>query len=141
MAYCTLAELYNQISLSDLIALTDDTGTDGPNTTVIAKAIADADAEINAYLCGKYSVPLSPVPPIINKISVDLAIYHLTGRRNMTVPEDRKTRHDDGISFLKDVQKGIAAIDASTPVTVSIGPISTKTVDDRVITMDRLSEY
>jgi len=143
MAYCVLSDLYNQISMADLIALSDDTGSAVvPNATVTAQAITDADAEIDAYLFGKYTPPLSPVPAVIKKTSIDFAIYNLSGRRGLGIPEDRKNRYDAGIRLLRDIQKGTASVGASTPTpSVDSGPTATKTADDRVFTMDSMTNY
>lgn len=143
MAYCVLADLYNQISMADLIALSDDTGVAVvPNATVTSRAITDADAEIDAYLYGKYSTPLDPVPEIIKKLSIDLAIYNLSGRRGLGVSEERKERYRDGIRLLRDIQKGVASLGASTPAASSTGgPVSNLSADDRIITMDIMTNY
>ena len=143
MAYCVLTDLYNHISMLDLIALTDDTGSAIiPNATVTAQAIADADAEIDAYLYGKYDTPLSPVPTIIQKMSADIAIYNMSGRRGLGMPEDRKARYDSAIGLLQSIQKGSASIGSSTPDTATdSGPIVSKTSSDRTFNMDAMANY
>jgi len=147
MAYCTLADLIMQISESSLIDITYEiTGEDGEvpavDEDVSDAAIADADAEIDAYLYGRYSVPIDPVPTIIRKISVDLTIYRLSGRRGLPVPDDRKQRYEESIRLLKDIQKGIATIGAPTPSPSSdSGPVSSSTSDNRVFTMTSMTNY
>jgi phage gp36-like protein len=81
---------------------------------VVARAIADADAEIDSYCGVRYSVPFSTVPPVILKFSVDIAIYNLYARRK-GAPEDRKTRYDNAVRFLKDVSKGLASLGKDDP--------------------------
>jgi phage gp36-like protein len=147
MAYCTLSELENQISEAALIDITYEvTGVDGEvpavDEDIIDAAIADADAEIDAYLYGRYAVPLDPVPAIIAKISVDLTIYRLSGRRGLPVSDDRRANYEDSIRLLRDIQKGVATIGASTPTPSSdSGPISTSASTDRVFTMSSLTNY
>lgn len=41
----------------------------------VDKAILDAQAEIDSRLALKYTVPFSPVPPLINSIAQDIAAY------------------------------------------------------------------
>jgi len=100
MPYSTLADLKNQLSEDQLIQLTDDENLGVVNQAVIDKAIVDADAEIDSYLAGRYTVPLSPIPPLVARFSADLAIYNLYSRR-MAVPDQRKDRRDNGVRLLK----------------------------------------
>lgn len=147
MSYCTLSDLENQISESALIDITYEiTGEEGEvpaiDEDIINAAIADADAEIDAYLYGKYTVPIDPVPTIIAKISVDFTIYRLSGRRGLPVPEDRKQQYENGVRLLKDIQRGIATIGTSTPTTSSdSGPVSTTTASDRIFTATTLANF
>lgn len=142
-AYCSLFDLFQHISESDLIAITDDADTGSINQQVIDRAIHDADAEINAYVAGKYDVPLDPVPPIITKISVDLAIYRLSGRRGLPIPEDRKFRYQECIRMLRDIQKGSATLGGTTTNSQQSGsgPLSTSTSDNRIFTMTSMTNY
>ena len=68
MAYSIEAEIrmaWNEVSTEEL-----------PKATV-EKAISKADGDIDAFLNCKYTVPFSsPVPAIINGISIDIAIFY-----------------------------------------------------------------
>jgi len=112
--YCTLDDIKEQIHADELIGLTDDADAGIIDTSATDRAAADADAEIDGY-CGKrYSVPLSPVPPIIRKISVDIAIYNLFSRRQ-GAPEDRRLRYKDAIKFLENVARGLISLGVDDP--------------------------
>lgn len=105
MAYCTEAEIINQIPEEELIQFADDDGDEVADTGVIEKAISDADAEIDGYLSGRYTLPFSTVPPILNKLSVDIAIWNLYSRR--TVPNEmREKRYNAAVAMLKLMAKG-----------------------------------
>ncbi len=105
MAYCTLADLLEKISEDELIAITDDTGAGAVDTDKADRAIADADAEIDAYCARLYQVPFATVPPMIRKQSVAIALYNLyQGRHGAT--EDRQRDYDNAVKFLKLVNKG-----------------------------------
>src|SRR3989304_6022294 len=107
MAYCTHADLLQRLSEQDLIDLTDKTGTGELDSDAEARAIADADAEIDSYCGSNYTVPFSPVPAMIRKISVDIAIYDLYGLNpTQKLPDDIKARYEKAIRFLKDVGNG-----------------------------------
>lgn len=138
MAYCTQSDLLEQISEDDLIGLTDDAGDGEIDSSVIARAIADADAEIDAYLYQRYTTPLDPVPAIIRKLSADGALYHLHSRRSVGMPDIRKERYEAAMRVLRDIATGMISIGASSPSPSSDdGPEIAVSRDDRVFTTSR----
>lgn len=137
MAYSTQAELTNIIPEDSLIQLTDDEGAGVVNAGRITKAIADADAEIDLY-CGDYGAPFTTVPPIIKKISADIALYNLYTRRVEEIPPARQARYDNAMSTLKDIAKGV--VNLETVSTVG-GPETNTTTADRKITLDTMTNY
>ena len=141
MAYSTQTDLEEQISQADLIELTDDAGSDSVDTSAVARAIADADAEIDSYCGSRYTMPFSPVPVIIRKFSVDMAIYNLFSRRSiMKLPEERQKRYDNAIRFFRDLAKGLISLGADAPSEPSDGlPQATRTKDDRIFTTGKNS--
>ena len=141
MAYCDQDDLENQLSEEELIELTDDAGSGSVDATVLARAIADADAEIDSYCSIVYSVPFSTVPDIIRKVSVDISIYNLYSRRQFVVPEERKDRYERAVQFLADVAKGMASLGGDAPSQSDSGlPESTTSKDDRIYTIGRDSD-
>jgi phage gp36-like protein len=104
--YSTKNDILNQIDEETLIELTDDDKTGVVNETVLNANITDADSEINSYLEGNYTIPLSPVPARIRSISVDITIYNLYSRRDDTIPEIRKERYENAMKYLEAVSKG-----------------------------------
>lgn len=115
MGYCTQSDLEEQIPQAELINLTDDAGAGTVDASAVARAIADADAEIDAYCGARYTVPFSPVPVMIRKMSVDMAIYHLFSRRALKMSDDRKARYDNAVRFLRDVSLGRISLGADAP--------------------------
>lgn len=115
MAYCALTDILDQIEEADLLDVTDDENLGQVSEPRVLKAIADADAEINGY-CGKrYRVPFDPVPDLIRKLSVDIAIYNLFSRRNEITPEERRNRYKDAIAFLRLVASGAGTLGEDDP--------------------------
>lgn len=98
MAYCSVEDLLNMISREELAALTAEAGEE-PDGTVVGAAIAKAEDEINAYVAGRYPVPLTPVPPQIVGVAVDLTLYHLYSRRSV-MPPVRRQRYEAALMFL-----------------------------------------
>lgn len=140
MAYCIQSDLEEQISEADLIQLTDDDNAGVVDAGVVTRAIDDADAEINGH-CGKqYSVPFSTVPPIIRKLSVDIAIYNLCARRG-GAPEDRKERYDNAIKFLTGVATGKNALGEDDPDESSSSHKPEISSNDRIFSRDKMEGF
>ena len=142
MAYSIQADIEEQISTDELIELTDDTGSNAVDPSVISRAIEDADAEIDSYCGGHYAVPFSSVPLMIRKLSVDMAVYHLFSRRSvLKVPEERQKRYDNAIRFLRDVSKGVISLGANAPADPKGNSAqATRTEDDRIFTIGKNSD-
>lgn len=73
MAYATQADLSERFGEAELAQVADLIGNGEPDVTVIARALADADAEIDAALVGRYALPIAPVPVLLTRIACDLA--------------------------------------------------------------------
>jgi phage gp36-like protein len=106
--YCTLDDLLALITETELAQLTTESG-DTPDSEVVSEAIARGEAEIDAYLGKRYSLPLAAVPPRVKGLAVDIAIYHLFTRRNIGEGV-RRQRYEDALKFLRDVADGRAEI-------------------------------
>lgn len=108
MAYCTLEDIIAHIPEANLVQLTDDAGSGTVDNSKVLEAIAYADQLIDGYLRGRYTVPLDPVPGLIRKISVDLAVFHLYSRRfELEMPEPMMARYKNAIKVLEQIQKGL----------------------------------
>jgi phage gp36-like protein len=139
MAYCTQTDIADILTLETLIRLTDDEGAGIVDAARVAKAIEDADAEIDGYCGEKYSLPLSPVPVIIRKASVDIAIYNLYSRRQ-GAPEDRKQRYDNTIKLLREIAKGTVTLGAGSPAAeTSDAPEFSS--QERIFTRDKMKGF
>ena len=141
MAYSTQTDLLEQIDEDILIQLTDDVDAGTIDADKVTRAIADADGEIDSYCGMKYPVPFTTVPPVIRKCSVDIGIYNLYSRRK-GAPEDRKTRYDNAIRFLKDVAKGLASLGEDDP-NATPGGSQAPDIDqaDRIFTRDKMKGF
>ena len=71
--YCTPAQMIERFGETVLIQLTDRAGAGEIDTAVLDAAIADASAEIDMHLAGRYRLPLSSVPLPIARMSCLLA--------------------------------------------------------------------
>jgi phage gp36-like protein len=108
MAYCTQDDLLKLVPEIELAQITAEEG-DIPDAAVVSEAIAQADAEIDAYLAVRYQVPLTPTPARVKSLGVDIALYHLYSRRSVA-PEVRRQKYEDAVKFLQAVGQGKAEI-------------------------------
>lgn len=122
MPYATLQHLVARFEEDELVRLSDRENTGAINADVVASKLADADAEIDGYLAGRYTLPLTTVPEALRRIACDIARYHLYDDR---VTEAVQKRYDDAIKFLRMVAKSEVQLGVDTggaaPV-VSAGP-------------------
>lgn len=115
MTYCAQDDILEQVQENVLINLTDDNDAGVVDSTIIARAIEDAGAMIDAYCQRRYTVPLSPVPPMIRRLAVDLAIYNLYSRRDLMPPKVREDRQQAAVRFLEKASAGQIDLGAATP--------------------------
>lgn len=114
MAYCSQDDILEQMDEDILIQLTDDADAGSVDDDKVTRAIADADADIDSYVGVRKDVPLDPVPTVIRKRSVDMAIYNLYARRQ-GAPDDRKERYDAAVRWLALVAKGEVSLGEDDP--------------------------
>ena len=140
--YIVQADILDDISEAQLIQLTDDEKTGSINAARVSKAIDDSEGEVNSYIAVKHSVPLSaPIPAEVKRLSKDIAVYHLFGRRQRA-PEDVKKRYDDAIAKLKDVAKGLATLGIDPPPAESTKATGGEVFGpERIFDRDKLSGF
>lgn len=110
MAYCTIADMQGRFDEYELIELSNPGGS-VIDENVINQAILDAEAEIEAYLGGRYDLPLDPVPKILVPIACKLTRYYLYDNAPTEAVEKS---YQDAIRTLKDVAKGTIRLGIST---------------------------
>lgn len=76
--------------------------------TRIESALADTDAEIDGFLQGRYTTPVSPAPEALKKYAADLAVYNLLGFRRLDEEKDKDfvRRAEAARSWLGKVAEG-----------------------------------
>lgn len=111
MPYCTQSDLVTRFGQAELVQLTDTTGSGQIDAAVVSQAIADAEAEIDAYLTARYSLPLASVPANLERLACDIARYRLYADRPTDLVD---IRYRDAIRYLEQVGRGVIAL-ASTP--------------------------
>jgi phage gp36-like protein len=125
MSYASAADMKARYPDKDLKELTD------VNAAVIddnrlARALADASAEIDMFLMGRYELPLAAVPSALNLYACDIAMYRLQALRPGNDIADAKNRYDAAVRSLAliaqgKMQLGLSSADAAAAQTD--GPI------------------
>ncbi|ESY41915.1 hypothetical protein X747_14850 [Mesorhizobium sp. LNJC384A00] len=140
MSYAVKQDLVDRFGATELIQLTDRTNV--PPTTiddiVVGRALADADGVIDGYISKKYGLPLSVVPSVLVKVAADVARYFLHGEA--ADKDSIVTRnYNNAIAWLKDVAKGLVAIDDGGEIPEQAGRGAIKTSEpNRVFTRHSL---
>lgn len=120
MAYATQADIVDRYGEADLLVIADRNGDAVVDADVVARALADAAAEIDTYVSAKYALPLPSVPDVLVRINVDIAVYRLSTDAAQAT-EERRQRYEDCLAQLKDISKGIASLGISQPPPSSNG--------------------
>lgn len=146
MAYCDIDQIKEDITLSSLIQLSNDTpGATAVDTTNVNAAIEKADILIDGFLRGAgFTVPLDPVPPLVNIWSRGLACYNLRTRR--TEGEGNETLEKEKKEIVRQLEQcqagkislGIESSEAGfQAATIKVN----KTPEDRMFGKDVLDQY
>ncbi len=144
MAYCTLDDIKKLLPEEALVQLTDDEGAGSINPARVTEAIAQADADIDSYCAARYDLPFSPIPAVVKKLSVDIAIYNLYSRLVEEIPETRAERYKNAVRMLEGIAKGTITIGAATTPAAADeqgGPEATKSATDRTFTKTTMEGY
>lgn len=103
MGYATQADMVERFGQDELAQRTNREGGNTIDAAVLARALADADAEIDAHLAVRYSLPLPVVPPVLTRLAADVARYRLF---DDGVPETVRLRYQDAVALLRRMAAG-----------------------------------
>lgn len=107
MSYATQADLIDRFGEQELIQLTDRAGLGVIDSDVLGRAVADADAEIDAYLSTRMALPLADPPAVLGRLAAVLVRHALY---KDAVPDAVQAARDAVISLLRDVANGRASL-------------------------------
>ena len=99
------AQLMRDVAAAaDLSGYTSDQAAAGAVAlTIVERALNDARDTIDSQIGGRYSLPISPVPAVLQRVACDLARYYLYDDQ---VTEAVKDRYDEGMKLLRGVASG-----------------------------------
>ncbi|TVO57889.1 DUF1320 domain-containing protein [Denitromonas halophila] len=91
---------------SEVVMLSDRTDAGAIDDAILDDALVGADAEIDAYLSGRYTTPVA-ASRMLQDIACDITRYRLCGGPT-PVTEEIRARYKDAIGFLSRVADGRA---------------------------------
>ncbi len=150
MSYSTVDSVKKKIDERVLIQLLDDEVrgdavdlTDAADVATVRfqDAADDAQAKIDPYLRGRYTLPLSPVPTLITSISDEITKYNIYKRRG-DIPETIISIYKSNIKMLENIQKGIMDIGvADEPQSLKNEITTNKTAADKYFNKDMWDKF
>lgn len=112
MTYATQADLVARFTEVELGQVADTDGSGEIDPALVARALADADAEIDAALAARYQLPLIVVPPLLVRIACDLARFSLYTDQ---VPQVVELRQKSAVRMLSEIAAGRVSLGLPTP--------------------------
>lgn len=111
--YATPDNMLSRFGEQDLTLLTEreDCVPGEINLALLEQALRDASAEIDGYIAGRYVLPLTTVPAVLERNCCDIARYFLYGDK---APEQVEKRYAAVVKFLTAVSKGDISLGLAT---------------------------
>lgn len=139
MTYAAEQDMINNFGQDRLIELTDRGNTGAIDLTVLTQALDAADAEIDPYLVGLYSLPLANVPTVLVNFACDIAMFRLY---TQIAPDQVNARYKNAIAFLTNVAAGKISLGIdSANLPVSDGGNIGYSASPREFNATNLSDY
>lgn len=108
-----------------------------PNKVAFDKALADASSEMDTYLSRNYTVPISPVAPVLLRYCVDIAVY-VSSADAGSVTEEKRKRYEDALRWLTLVAKGTVSVPGTTAPSASDGAVPQISGPDRIFSRTKM---
>ena len=140
MAYATVQDAIDLYGESYVLTSVDRDKDGKVDNNALKNALKQASSLLDSYIGFRYVVPVSPVPQILKKFTIDIAIYE-SSPGTLARTKEKRERFEDAIKWAKDVSAGKAAIVVAgnvdpEPEQVNEPEIS---VESRVMTRSKLS--
>jgi phage gp36-like protein len=141
MPYASQSDMVARFGEREVRILTDRDNQGLIDPAVLDYALAQADAEIDGYLQGRFALPLASVPVLLVGIACDVARYRLAGT-DIRETDPIRMRYKDAVKLLASIGKGelqlgLSATGQATPDAGAVRIVE----GGRVFTPDTLSDY
>jgi phage gp36-like protein len=157
MPYSTITSVSKKIDQRTLVQLLNDevrpevnseehdaVDLDDPTDPVVVRfeqAAAEAQAEIDPYLVGRYTLPFASIPTLIIAISDEITIYNCYKRRG-NLPENVQNIYKNNVKMLEKISSGMMDLGiAEEPQNLSGEMRTNKTSSNRTFNDDMWEKY
>jgi phage gp36-like protein len=106
---------------------TNTTTADTFGTSLFEKAITKSEAQVNAALASRYSMPFATVPPLVTDMAERLACYHALLSSNTQDGDGKNVYLDEFKTVFADLKAIVAGELKLTYTDGSIVPVNTST--------------
>jgi phage gp36-like protein len=107
MSYANPSDMAARFPNRDLVQITNEDPTvTTVNNAALTTALADASAEIDAFLGARFTLPLADPPAMLNRIAIDIAMYRLQTLRPLADVAEARRRFEDAIVRLMKIAAG-----------------------------------
>ena len=145
MGYATITDLIDRYGEEELAQRTDHVAGQTIDSSIVARALSDADAEIDSCLAGRYALPVTSVPPLLVIVACQIARYHLhADGAPKRVIDDRQ----DALRVLSEIRSGVRQLPlaataggGTAPEAASTSGMATVRAPQRVFTEELLSRF
>ena len=104
--YADVADMVARFGDLEVIQISDRNADGMIDDDVVLVALADATAEIDAYL-GRFKQPFTETPPILKRLCCDIARYRLSATSGVLVTDEIRNRYKiDVLDLLKALARG-----------------------------------
>ncbi len=115
MSYASPQDVINRYPNRDLVQLSNEDPTaTAVDTAALQQALTDASAEIDGYLGGRFTLPLTDPPQVLNRLACDIAMYRLQTLRPLHDLADARKRYEDATAMLTKVAAGELTLGIAT---------------------------
>lgn len=105
MTYATQQDIETAFGVDELIELTDpEAGV--VDAVQVTRALEDADSIINAHLNGRYKLPISETPRLLNRLSCDIARKFLHQGDGKNPTDEVMESYKDSLKMLEKISNG-----------------------------------
>lgn len=102
MEYAVEQDLLDRWGEEELLQVADRTNSGVIDSAFVARALGDAQAEVDGYLEVVYSMPLQTVPTILTKFTCDLAMHNMSTDQG-TMTDEKENRRKHAVKTLRDI--------------------------------------
>ncbi|WP_455046759.1 gp436 family protein [Kingella oralis] len=105
--YADMGDMVARFGELEVLQIADRNADGVIDADVVAVALADASAEIDAYL-GRFKQPFAETPPILRRLACDIARYRLTATSGVLITDEIRNRcyKIDVLELLKALSRG-----------------------------------